>query len=89
LEQEVRLRLVGALISMVYFEYDVRWRTSIGATSNGVMKMRLPEPEDERSDAQSQAQGRRAQWQRPELRRIEAGSAEANPGPGGDLGFFS
>jgi hypothetical protein len=51
--------------------------------------MELPEPEDERIDAQSQAQDRRAQWQRPELRRIEAGSAEANFGPGADSGIFS
>jgi hypothetical protein len=65
---------------MFCFEYDVRCRTSIGATSNGVMKMKLPEPEDERIDAQRQAQDRRAQWQRPELRRIEAGSAEAGGG---------
>jgi hypothetical protein len=52
--------------------------------------MELPQPEDERIDAQSQAQDRRAKWQRPELRRIEAGSAEATfntPGP--DSGTFS
>jgi hypothetical protein len=43
--------------------------------------MDQPEPEDERIDAQ----GRRSQWQRPELRRIEAGSAEAafNTAPDG------
>jgi hypothetical protein len=53
----------------------------IGGTSNGVTKMDQPEPEDERIDAQ----GRRSQWQRPELRRIEAGSAEAafNTAPDG------
>ena len=49
----------------------------------------LPEPKDDRIDAQSQAQDRRAKWQRPELRRIEAGSAEAFFGPGGDSGVFS
>jgi hypothetical protein len=64
----------------IILEYDVRCRTPIGATSNGVTKMELPQPEDERIDAQSQAQGRRAKWQRPELRRIEAGSAEAGGG---------
>jgi hypothetical protein len=55
------------------------------------MKMKLPEPEDERIDAQGQAQDRRAQWQRPELRRIEAGSAEAGAGllNDGNQGFVS
>jgi hypothetical protein len=55
------------------------------------MKMELPEPEGERIDAQSQAQDRRATWQRPELRQIEAGSAEGNFGLLGDgvQGFLS
>jgi hypothetical protein len=51
--------------------------------------MELPEPEDERIDAQGQAQDRRAPWQRPELRRIAAGSAEATFGLGVDSGIFS
>jgi hypothetical protein len=49
--------------------------------------MELPQPEDERIDAQSQARDRRAKWQRPELRRIEAGSAENQFGASPDAGF--
>jgi hypothetical protein len=33
-------------------------------------------PDPERECTESQAEDRRAEWQRPELRRIEAGSAE-------------
>jgi hypothetical protein len=38
--------------------------------------MQSSEFERERIEAQSQAEDRRAEWQQPALRRIEAGSAE-------------
>jgi hypothetical protein len=49
--------------------------------------MELPEPGRERIEAQSQAEDRRAKWERPALRRLEAGRAEIGEAgnPDGDI----
>jgi hypothetical protein len=51
--------------------------------------MELPDSEGERIEAQSQAEDRRAKWERPALRRLEAGRAEIGEAGNPDLDVFS